>query len=204
MAVEDYGRAAFAVHRGLIERVSPPARTPLDGDPPNRKGEAMLTKPKTALAAGLALTIALAGCGSDDASDPASADTGEDPPAPGTVQVAESDLGTILVDAEGMTLYLFQADADGTSTCYDDCATTWPPLIDDAPAAGEGADPALIGTTPRDDGSVQVTYDGQPLYFFAADQGPGDTEGQGVGDVWFVVDPAGAAITEQARTGPGY
>jgi predicted lipoprotein with Yx(FWY)xxD motif len=165
----------------------------------------MLTR-NTLLAAGMVLTIAMTACGSDGESEPEGAGATDDGDAQvaGTVQTADSDLGTILVDAEGMTLYLFQADAGGASTCYDDCATTWPPLIDDAPAAGEGADPALIGTTPRDDGSIQVTYDGQPLYFFAADASPGDTEGQGVGDVWFVVDPDGAAITEKARTGPGY
>ena len=166
----------------------------------------MPTKPRTVLAAGIVLTIVTAACGSDEGSEPESAGAagGESTPPAGTVQAADSDLGTILVDADGMTLYLFQADSDGTSTCYDDCATTWPPLVEDAPAAGEGADPALIGTTPRDDGAVQVTYGGQPLYTFAADASPGDIEGQGVGDVWFVVDPAGVAITERARTGPGY
>jgi predicted lipoprotein with Yx(FWY)xxD motif len=121
-----------------------------------------------------------------------------------TVQVAESDLGSILVDEQGMTLYLFESDSDGASTCYDECEDAWPPLIADSPTAGEGVDGSLLGTTKRDDGALQVTYDGQPLYLFAADRTPGDVEGQGVGDVWFVLDPSGRKVTEAARTGPGY
>ena len=167
-------------------------------------------------AIGLALTMLLAACGDDGNGDGAagagdSATTEESPPAEespaaeaATVQLAESDLGSILVDAEGMTLYLFESDTDGSSTCYDDCAASWPALVGDAPTGGEGIDASLLGTTERDDGDVQVTYAGQPLYTFASDQAPGDVEGQGVGDVWFVVDAAGDAVVEEARTGPGY
>lgn len=165
-----------------------------------------------ALAIGLAGVMLLSACGGDgdtgtgdgpttDASAPP-----EDSPSPvtGTVRLAESDLGSILVDAGGMTLYLFETDTDGSSTCYDDCAATWPALIDGAPSAGDGVDGSLLGTTEREDGEVQVTYDGHPLYHFASDQAPGDTEGQGVGDVWFVVDASGAAVVDDAKTGPGY
>ena len=155
---------------------------------------------------GLALSASLAACG-DSGEEPASGTTSaaQSPPAEAaTVQVADSDLGSILVDSAGMTLYLFEADTDGSSTCYDDCATAWPALVDDAPVAGDGVDDALLGTTERDDGDVQVTYDGQPLYYFASDEAVGDTNGQGVGDVWYVVDAAGTAITEKARTRPGY
>jgi len=100
---------------------------------------------------GLALTLALAACsGDDDTSTPAPAatesptgqesPTGEESPLAdaATVQLAESDLGSILVDADGMTLYLFEADTDGTSTCYDDCAETWPPLVADASERSSG------------------------------------------------------------------
>jgi predicted lipoprotein with Yx(FWY)xxD motif len=130
--------------------------------------------------------------------------TASEPAPAATVQVAESDLGSILVDAKGRTLYLFESDTDGASTCYDECAEAWPPLIAESPSGGEGVDGSLLGTTERDDGDVQVTYDGQPLYLFAADRTPGDIEGQGVGEVWFVVDPSGRKITDAPRTGPGY
>ena len=166
-----------------------------------------------ALVAGVALMTLLAACGGDDETapgdgSPSAAPTSPAPESPATasatVQLADSDLGSILVDADGMTLYLFESDTDGTSTCTADCAATWSPLIDDAPVAGDGVDEALLGTTARDDGEMQVTYDGHPLYGFASDEAPGDTEGQGVGEVWFVVDASGKAVNDEAPTGPGY
>ena len=76
---------------------------------------------------------------------------------------------------------------------------------DEAPTAGEGADESLLGTTERDDGEMQVTYDGHPLYTFASDTAPGDTNGQGVGEVWYVVDATGKAVTDEEGGGrPGY
>lgn len=113
-----------------------------------------------------------------------------------TVAVSENEVyGQYLVDSEGMSLYLFTNDTEDTSNCYDDCATAWPPLLTEGdPVAGEGVDESLLGTTERDDGSMQVTYNGWPLYYFAQDQAAGDTEGQGVGDVWYLLTPAGEGI----------
>jgi predicted lipoprotein with Yx(FWY)xxD motif len=115
-----------------------------------------------------------------------------------TVEVSEStDFGPILVDGEGMSLYLFTKDTQnsGTSTCTGDCLVKWPALLTDGdPVAGEGVDETLLGTITRDDGTTQVTYNGWPLYYFAEDTAPGDTNGQGVGDVWFLVTPAGEAV----------
>ncbi|ADI15273.1 COG4315 family predicted lipoprotein [Truepera radiovictrix] len=124
-----------------------------------------------------------------------------------TVQVAESDtLGAHLVDGEGMTLYLFLNDSEGVSTCEGECAANWPPLLTDGNVvAGEGVDPELLGTTERSDGSLQVTYNGWPLYFWVQDVAPGDATGQGVNDVWYVVSPEGEAITEeQGASAEGY
>ena len=110
---------------------------------------------------------------------------------PPTVMVrADSPLGTILANAEGKTLYRFTRDQPGVSNCYDQCARTWPPLV-----LGEGdpmAPPELggtLGVAARRDGSSQVTYNGMPLYYYASDANSGDTNGQGVGGVWFVVEP---------------
>ena len=112
-----------------------------------------------------------------------------------TLAVEESDLGQILVDSRGRTLYAFMPDEQGASTCYDDCAATWPALtVEGDPAGGDGVDAALLGTAERDDGSVQVTYDGWPLYLFAGDETRDDVNGQGVGDVWYVVAPDGTPI----------
>jgi predicted lipoprotein with Yx(FWY)xxD motif len=130
------------------------------------------------------------------AAEPSATPEPSEEPAAATVAVEDSDLGQIVVDAEGRTLYVFLADSGAESTCYDDCEENWPPLtVDGELVAGEGIDGPL-GTTEREDGSTQVTLDGHPLYYFAADATPDDINGQGVGDVWYVVSPEGEAIDE--------
>jgi predicted lipoprotein with Yx(FWY)xxD motif len=147
------------------------------------------------------LALVSAACGGDE---PTPAGDGQETSVsepteetgPATIQTGETDLGTIVTDGEGLTLYMFGADEDGESTCYDDCAATWPALtVDGEPAAGEGIDDSQLGTTERDDGTTQVTYAGLPLYYFASDAAPGDTNGQGIGDIWYVVSPEGEAIS---------
>lgn len=120
--------------------------------------------------------------------------------AAGELTVAQTGLGEILVDGEGMTVYVFDNDTEGTSTCTGECEANWPPVSGDV-TAGEGVDLDLLDTTEREDGSSQATYDGQPLYLFAGDQAAGDVAGQGVGGVWWVVGPDGAKITDEAAAG---
>lgn len=124
---------------------------------------------------------------------PAPTATTETETAGALVMVAESSLGSILVDGDGNALYLFTPDEQGESVCYDQCEVSWPPLVDEV-LAGGGVDAALLGVVARTDGSQQVTYNGWPLYYFANDAAPGDTNGQGINDVWYVVDGAGEAI----------
>ena len=101
-------------------------------------------------------------------------------------------LGSFLVDSAGMTLYIYTKDTPNTSACYGACATAWPPLMTNgAPTAGTGVTASMLGTTTRTDGTVQVTYNGWPLYYFAKDKVAGDTTGEGVGSVWYVMTPAG-------------
>jgi predicted lipoprotein with Yx(FWY)xxD motif len=106
-----------------------------------------------------------------------------------TLDAQTDDLGTYLVDGNGMTLYYFTKDVfAGTTVCYGPCAEAWPPLAvaeGQAVTAGDGVD-GVIGSIARTDGTLQVTYDGRPLYYWAADTQPGDTLGQDVGGVWFV------------------
>jgi predicted lipoprotein with Yx(FWY)xxD motif len=120
------------------------------------------------------------------------------PAAAGTeIKLADSSLGQIVVDGEGKTLYMFDPDAAGTPTCYDDCATAWPPLLaDDAAAvtAGTGLDASKITVVDRTDGGKQVKYGTWPLYYFANDAAAGDTNGQGRNDVWWVVGADGEPI----------
>ncbi len=109
--------------------------------------------------------------------------------------VAESELGEHLVDGEGMTLYIRILDEDGEPGCLGDCAPVWPALASEGePTGDEGVDEDLLDTVERDDGITQVTYDGHPLYLFVSDQEPGDTRGQEVADLWFVIGPDGEPI----------
>ncbi|MGH8873025.1 MAG: COG4315 family predicted lipoprotein [Acidimicrobiia bacterium] len=109
------------------------------------------------------------------------------------VHAAETDLGTILVDTEGFTLYVFTNDTAGESTCNEGCIDTWPAVPGDT-AIGSDLDATLFGTTTRTDGSEQLTVNGQPLYRYTPDAAPGDANGQGVGGVWFVVGTDGNLI----------
>jgi predicted lipoprotein with Yx(FWY)xxD motif len=117
-----------------------------------------------------------------------------------TLMVSQQEgLGQFLTDEQGLSLYLFTKDTPNTSTCYDRCAENWPPLLTSgSPVAGQDVDAALLGTTQRQDGSTQITYNGWPLYYYVKDQQPGDTTGQEVGDVWYLVTPQGEQVEAQA------
>ena len=115
-----------------------------------------------------------------------------------TVGTRHGKLGTFLVGAKGMTLYLFEADKTSKSTCSGQCATFWPPLLTSGkPKASGKAKARLLGTTKRSDGKRQVTYRGHPLYYFVQDKKAGDTLGQdflGFGAKWYVLAPNGKKI----------
>jgi len=112
-------------------------------------------------------------------------------------------LGTVLVDGQGFTLYLFVPDKQsGTSTCYGRCAQGWPPLLlptgVTTPVAGPGVQASLLGTTRRTDGTTEVTYNKWPLYTWVTDSEPGEATGQdlnNLGGLWYVLSPDGKAIT---------
>jgi len=141
-------------------------------------------------AASTAASAAPSTAASEAASAAASADAGSD----ASVLAAESDLGTILTDADGMTIYFFANDTEGVSNCADDCLANWPAVdAGDAPTAGDGVTAAL-GTITRDDGTTQLTINGFPAYHFASDAAAGDTNGQGVGEVWWVFGADGEPI----------
>lgn len=145
----------------------------------------------------LLLPLALAACGTavgyGGSGAPATSPSGA-----ATVSVRGSSLGQILVDGNGKTLYLFEADTTTQSTCSGACAQAWPPLTTSGgPKAAGGASTALLGTTARTDGRTQVTYAGHPLYFFVSDNKPGDTNGEGstaFGAGWDVLSAAGNKI----------
>lgn len=170
-----------------------------------------MTKPLFAIAA-LALIglLATAGCGgSDDGSDSGGGGYGS---GSGSTTTASSEstsggtpaivsattvpkLGKVIVDAKGFTLYDFHKDKGGQSTCYGACAKVWPPLLTEGkPQIREGAMASRLGTATRKDGTLQVTYAGWPLYTYAADQRPGDANGNDIdsfGAEWYALLPSG-------------
>jgi predicted lipoprotein with Yx(FWY)xxD motif len=134
-------------------------------------------------------------------SDQTAAATPETAPTTQTEIISSSSsLGNILTGTNGMTLYIFRADINSQSSCYESCASFWPPLLIE-----EGLEPtgvrisATLGTTERTDGTYQVTANGMPLYYYANDKAPGDVKGQGStgsGARWYVISPSGQAITK--------
>jgi predicted lipoprotein with Yx(FWY)xxD motif len=149
--------------------------------------------------------LVLAACGGSSSGGSSSSSTTSKSAAPATtstgapvITAKSSSLGTFLVDSKGRTLYLFDADKGAMSTCNGACAADWPPLTTKvAPKAGTGVKSSLLSTSKRSDGTLEVTYAGHPLYYFAGDTSAGQTTGQGSGSFgapWWVVSPAGNAL----------
>ena len=114
-------------------------------------------------------------------------------------KVGESDLGKVMTSANGLTLYGFVNDVNAISTCYSTCADAWPPVIvDEDWAVGPGLDTGVFSTTEREDGSLQLVAGKFPLYTYGGDAAPGDTTGQGSGDVWFAMNLDGTLISDAA------
>lgn len=160
------------------------------------------------LAVAAALSLALAGCtGSGggvfpDYGAPAETETETEAPdtgstsAGGTLRTADSSLGEIVVDGAGMTVYMLNLDTQGAqaSACEGTCATNWPAVTTDSDVPEVEGVTGEVGTITGVEGETQVTLNGWPLYYYAGDNDPGDTNGQGVNDVGFVLTPAGEVI----------
>ena len=106
------------------------------------------------------------------------------------VTVGETELGPTLVDADGMTLYGFTRDSATSSECSGPCADNWPPVSGETTVSGE-LDASLVSTIDRGDGTTQLVFGEWPLYRFAGDSSPGDVNGHGVNEVWYVIGPDG-------------
>jgi predicted lipoprotein with Yx(FWY)xxD motif len=145
------------------------------------------------LALAATVLVAALGCG-----DSGSASAQADAAARGAlVKVVSSQYGKVIADSKGEALYLFTKDRRGPSRCYGACAAAWPPVLTKGkPRAGKGITASRLGTTRRSDGKLQVTYKGQPLYYYVHDK-PGVILCQNVaefGGDWLVVAPSGRAI----------
>ena len=153
------------------------------------------------LGAPIVAIAVIAGACSSTATTPAPAAATAAPTAPASASAAAgatlaisetAALGKFLTGADGKTLYVFTKDtAANASVCVDACLASWPPLVatgGTAPAAPTGAT-GTFATFARPDGTMQVSYNGKPLYYFGKDTKAGDTNGQGVGGVWFIAAP---------------
>ena len=155
-------------------------------------------------AAAAGLLLSACGSGSGYGSGPAG---GTSSSAGGAEQIATAtgEYGTYLTADEGKAVYVWLGDSGSTSNCSSACASAWPPVLTTgAPTAGSGAVASDLGTTKRSDGSMQVTYKGHPLYYFAGDSGSGQTNGQGnngFGAKWWLVSPAGTGIMSSGSSG---
>jgi len=141
----------------------------------------------------LAIALVAAGCGAAIPSSNGGA---------AMVRAMPSENGRILVDSKGHTLYLFEKDEEGESYCDGACAAVWPPYeTEAAPRAGGGLTGSSLGTIKRPDGDLQVTYQGHPLYYYAADASTvGKTKGEGLeqfGSEWYLVGPNGKPVEEE-------
>ena len=158
----------------------------------------------SAAAVGLLATACSSGSSSSSVTSPSRAATAS--PA-ATIQASKTTVslraiggipGKVLVGSNGRTLYLFEADKNGKSTCTGACAAGWPPdTVTGTPQAGSGAKQSLLSTIKRSDGTKQVTYNGHPLYYFAGDTSAGDANGQGskaFGAKWYVVNASGDKV----------
>ncbi len=165
-----------------------------------RSRPAVTMLPALALVLLSACTAATPAAPSSSAPAPSTSASSMPAPAPSeadaatlTLAMADSSLGSILVDGKGMTLYLFTKDTPNTSNCTGQCLAAWPPLLG-KPTAGKGVDAAKLGSFTRADGSTQASYNGWPLYYWQADAKPGDVTGQDVNKVWYVLSRDGAAV----------
>ena len=156
----------------------------------------IIAVPTVVLALGAA--VALAACGSTASSTGSAAPAAGTQPASSSVKTGSSRYGTVLFDGGGRVLYTFARDRGTASTCYGGCAAAWPPFtVNRAPKASAGVRGSLLGTTRRQDGSLQVTYAGHPLYYFTGDTKPGQITCQNVssfGGLWLVIRPNGTPV----------
>jgi predicted lipoprotein with Yx(FWY)xxD motif len=167
-----------------------------------------LSRPLTFLASAAVIpltALAVAACGGSGATNAVTPKTSSG--ASATVGVANSSLGSILVNSSGRTVYLFKADVGAMSACSGACASAWPPLLATSnPTVGTGLAASKLGTISRLGGNRQVTYNGHPLYLFIKDQKPGQTNGQGVtafGAAWFALTPSGGQASAPPSSSGG-
>ena len=198
----------------LVSACGPAAATQAPGQSPTEAPATSEATEPPAATASPAVAATNTGSAAETTASPAATNTGTAAGTPATTETSEAsvpvtgqtevraaanfDYGPILVNGDGLPLYIFAQDTQNgdSSACTDEeCVAEWPPLTTEGEAtAGPGAIQSLLGTITREDGTTQVTYNGWPLYLFSGDTSSETTGGQGAGDGWTLVSPAGKAI----------
>lgn len=157
------------------------------------------------------LIMTFAACTTENGSEQEAATNDEESPVDSEtmaneVEIAveqQSKYGQYLVDDNGRTLYLFTPDSAGQSNCYDKCAEMWPPVLAENPAIADTAlNSSMLGTIKRDDGAMQATYNGWPLYYFVKDEGASEIKGQDIhsfGGEWYIISPQGTLVEAESE-----
>ena len=169
------------------------------------------------IAALATLALLAAGCGDDDdadtssstteattettAGDDTTSTTAEDGSSTVLIGTEETDIGSVLTDSDGLTLYVFDPDGEGAPTCTGACAEEWPPLVAENIETHGELD--IDASSVESGDSTQVTINGRPVYRYAGDSAPGDTNGQGIGGIWWALDVDGNPISTTADAGAG-
>jgi predicted lipoprotein with Yx(FWY)xxD motif len=171
-----------------------------------------MRKTPTLLTSAAVALLILTGCGGSSDGDSGAEDSATGGSTTGggeaVLSTTTSDFGDIVVDSTGRTVYVFDRDMPGSgkSACTGQCLENWPPVTSESDTPTVDGVSGDVGTIEWDDGTLQVTLDGWPLYTFADDAKAGDTAGQGVQGVWWIVDPSGVKVTDTggASGAPGY
>jgi predicted lipoprotein with Yx(FWY)xxD motif len=156
-----------------------------------------------------AAALLIAGCGGGGSNNSSTSTPAKSPSGTALVNSANTaSLGDIVVGPNGKTLYLFRSDTSSKSTCSGACAAEWPPLTtNNGLTSSGGVSKSALKTVRRSDGKMQVTFNGHPLYYFAGDSVPGQTNGQGLdtyGALWYALSPSGKEITTGGGPHGGY
>ena len=171
----------------------------------------MKTKLTLSLTGAAVFTLVLAGCStastapSTATSAPPSAGTSTGTAAGTDLAVGTTGLGKIVVDGKGMTAYFYDLDKanSGFSACTGPCATIWPALSSTTPSPTVTGISGTVGIIGGTDGGTQVTINGRPLYTYSGDSSAGNTKGQGIDGIWYVVSPTGQEMKSAKSTKPG-
>jgi predicted lipoprotein with Yx(FWY)xxD motif len=184
----------------------PPVRLSAHPTHPRPKEHIVKTRTSSTILGAVIVALALAGCATSGGTSSGSSGSGSTSSSPSAAAkdagVASTKFGSVIVDGKGMTAYFFNKDTanSGTSACTGQCATLWQAITSTSATPSVSGVTATVATITGVAGGKQITINGRPIYTYSKDTAPGDTNGEGVGGLWYVVSPSGQEITS-AKSG---